>query len=402
VGSRVGVRLRPARHGRWHPGERTKWPALRRRRRGIVPRPRSVRESGDPQMQPNAHHARRIGALLIQAIEAVDAVAGEVVAEDEPASVEIPHVVGVKRVRKNDVRAPRDDDHIRGVVVIRVGVVEESSVLDEEPPGIKRARRARVPADGRPAGRAGDGLDAASDHGPLGGLIHVRLALPPPAVRRHLMTVRHGLCREPRRERQRPATCTHRGRDPVSPQQRADARPACTGAVLEVALHAQIARAIDTLDDLVDELVRFVAHAQRQLRPLLNVHYDRQSQPRLIGPDDSWRGGAITGKVAVIRELFHLSSSSIWRPDDGVRHEVGTVPEVSLPRDTSRKAAAAQRSVFRSMSGPDRLALACQMSDELRGVARDGAAHRDEERRRRGEDRRGEADHASADSRPGR
>ena len=44
--------------------------------------------------------------------------------------------------------------------------------------------------------------------------------------------------------------------------------------------------------------------------------------------------------------------------------------------DTTQEAVTAQRAVFRQMEPARRLALACEMSDELRAVAEAGAAHR--------------------------
>jgi hypothetical protein len=49
---------------------------------------------------------------------------------------------------------------------------------------------------------------------------------------------------------------------------------------------------------------------------------------------------------------------------------------VIRPRDTSLAAHEAQLQVFRRLSPAERLAIACQMSDEIRQVCADGIRHR--------------------------
>ena len=49
---------------------------------------------------------------------------------------------------------------------------------------------------------------------------------------------------------------------------------------------------------------------------------------------------------------------------------------MTIPRDTTREAWLAQLEAFRSMDGPTRVAIACEMSDDARAVSEAGERHR--------------------------
>ncbi len=92
-------------------------------------------------------------ALGIQDVERVAQVGEELLAGIEALRRREPHVVGVERVRNDEVRtgdAVRGGDHgpERQVVAVVIGIVQKAAVLDDEAPRV-RAVATGVPADRR-------------------------------------------------------------------------------------------------------------------------------------------------------------------------------------------------------------------------------------------------------------
>ena len=163
-------------------------------------------EAGDPrgsaddaQMQADRQHARCACAFRVQPVEGGDAVAREILREGEAAAVEEAHVVGVERIGQDDMGMPANLDDIGQIVVVGVGIVEEAAMLDEQRTGAFARRGAGVEADRRRAGGGAERCHRTGDRRSLGGLVHVDMALPAPAMGRDLMSARNGFLRDPGR-----------------------------------------------------------------------------------------------------------------------------------------------------------------------------------------------------------
>ena len=137
----------------------------------------------DAKMQAHGHHPRLGSAFAVQAIKRIDAIARKIISEHEAAVVVKAHIVGVESVRQHDVVVPRSFDQIRQIVVVGVRIVEKASVFHQQPPGIGRRRRARVPTHGRQAGRILDCRDGTNEFAPLACLVLIDLPLPAPTMR---------------------------------------------------------------------------------------------------------------------------------------------------------------------------------------------------------------------------
>ncbi len=212
------------------------------------------------------------------------------------------------------MRFALDIDQKGKVVIVGVGIIEKAAMLLEQPAGVDRGRRARVPAHGGRAGGLRDRRDRARDRLALLGLVHMGVPLPAPAMGCDLMPVGHRLLHQPGRERDGAAIGVQRRRHAVLLQQRADARPAGARAVFEMRFHAEIAHAGDLLDHLVDALVALVALADRELRALLDIDDDGDGEPRVVRPADRGRIAAIAAEIAVAYRRSHQRSAIRRRP----------------------------------------------------------------------------------------
>ena len=66
----------------------------------------AARMPGQAHVQPDRHHARPVGAFLVQQVEAVAQIGEEILARPETAAAEF-HVVGRQRVRDHEMRLVR-------------------------------------------------------------------------------------------------------------------------------------------------------------------------------------------------------------------------------------------------------------------------------------------------------
>src|SRR5262245_42878750 len=101
------------------------------------------------------------------------------------------------------MRLVSDLNVVRRVIVVGVGVVQESPVLDEQATRIDRGGGLRVPADWRLAVHAADRLNTLRDERTLLGLVHTGVRLPAPAVALDLIAALHGVRTDPRHRLER-------------------------------------------------------------------------------------------------------------------------------------------------------------------------------------------------------
>ena len=93
----------------------------------------------------------------------------------------------------------------------------------------------------------------------LGHLTHVDVAFPAPAMCGDFVAVRNCFGSDPRRRCDSPPACVESSANAANTERVADPRPAGARAILEMALHTKIARALDRFDSLVHMLVTFIA-----------------------------------------------------------------------------------------------------------------------------------------------
>src|SRR5437660_7678972 len=103
-----------------------------------------------------------VGAFLVHHLEAVDHVAGEILARRETAVLVEPIVVGLERIWDDQMTRAADRNPVRQFVVQRVAVIEETAELEVEATRIG-ARPAGHPADRAHPGDLLDRLYAEAD-----------------------------------------------------------------------------------------------------------------------------------------------------------------------------------------------------------------------------------------------
>ena len=91
---------------------------------------RSARPSDNAAMKSDRHHSP---AFRAQLVERVHEIGKEVVRGDEPVRHQELEIVRVERVRDDEVVPTSDLDPVRQLVSVRVRVVGEASLLDDEP-----------------------------------------------------------------------------------------------------------------------------------------------------------------------------------------------------------------------------------------------------------------------------
>src|SRR5262245_48770748 len=186
------------------------------------------------------------------------------------------------------MRRAGDLDVVWRVIVVGVGVVQKPPVFDEQAARIDRGRGLRMPTDRRLAMHAPDRLDALRDQRTLLRLVHPGVRLPAPAVALDLIAALRGGLADPRRRRERAGAGIERQRHAIVIGERANAPVADARAIFEMALEAQIGRALDLLDRLMDGFVALVTSGEEQLRTLLDVEHHRHRDARATRPAYVW------------------------------------------------------------------------------------------------------------------
>ena len=171
-------------------------------------------------------------------------------------------------------------------------------MLHQQPARVDRRRRLRVPPHGRRPSRVGDRSHRARYRCAFGAFVHTGMALPAPAVARHLVAACHRIARQPGRACNRPPAGIQRARCPRLVQRTHDAPVARARAVLEVAVAARIGRVAHFVGDLVHRLVAVVAVGDRKLGTLLDVHHERHRDARAVRPAGIRQARAIAQEVA--------------------------------------------------------------------------------------------------------
>ena len=192
-----------------------------------------------------------------------------------------------------------DFDPVRQVVGVRVCVVDEAAVLDDQPSRV-RAVAPGVPAFRRVAGQTLDRRDRARDVIALGRFVDVLIRDPAPAVARDFVAIgehrldpgrialeRHGDAED----RHRDAALAKQAKDPPQPRAR---------SILVERFHAHVShREGLRADDLGQERLRAgVAVKHRALRAFLVVEDELQRDTRTAGPACVGRMRAIADHVA--------------------------------------------------------------------------------------------------------
>lgn len=104
-------------------------------------------------------------------------------------------------------------------------------------------------------------------------------------------------------------------------------------------------------------------------RTWLHLQSDVRQPSRGAGAGAAWAAGRRQRQAVPLRSLRPLAPGSSASPSEETDYVIGA-------RDTSVAAREAQLRAFRRLSPSERMALACQMSEEARRVAVDGLRHR--------------------------
>src|SRR4029453_18800308 len=114
---------------------------------------RPPRTSDEATVQTDRHHFGSGFTLGIEDVEAIPQIGEELLAAIKPLVGGESHIVGVQRIRNDQVRHTVISHPIGQIVGIAIGVVEKSALLHEEFTGIGTAA-ASIPTQGMAAGPA--------------------------------------------------------------------------------------------------------------------------------------------------------------------------------------------------------------------------------------------------------
>src|SRR6266850_6002926 len=140
--------------------------------------------AAEAAMQPDRHHAPALGMKNVQRVLQV---IEELLAGIEALRRREAHVVGVERIRNDELRLAIANVIPRQIIVVVVGVVHEAALFDHQPPGVGTGTPG-VPAERPPAGQALLDLDRALHVLALELQRHILVVDPAPAVARDLVS----------------------------------------------------------------------------------------------------------------------------------------------------------------------------------------------------------------------
>src|SRR5215469_3084394 len=260
------------------------------------------RLAGEPAMQSDGHHLRRLLAFAGERVEIVAQRDKEILGLTPAQATREARVVVVERVRDDEMWPAVIVGPIGQLVVVGVAVIKEPAFLNDKAPRIG-ARRADVPADRPRSGQSPNGLDGEADMLSLGCFIDAVIVEPAPSVIDDITALtRHGLGAL-RVALERHADGIDR-RDHLPLGEDAHQTPeADTTAVFVSRLHVKIARTLEwgrhekigeaRLGDLVA-----VQHAA--LATLLIVDDEIEGEAGPTGPTRIWRLVGIADEIARI------------------------------------------------------------------------------------------------------
>src|SRR5262249_33844452 len=171
------------------------------------------------------------------------------------------------------MRTATDLGPVRQIIVVAVGIVEETALLDDEFAGVG-AHFPTIPAEGARAGRILDGSDRAFDRLPLLVAVHFVVVAPAITMARYLVASLHQLRRNRgiALERHRAAEERDRNAGGVEdPEHPPDPGPR---PVLVHRLHREVSLVVDGERQLVHAIVHLVAHREGLLRSFLVIDHD--------------------------------------------------------------------------------------------------------------------------------
>ena len=212
------------------------------RQRSDAPRP-----ADDASVQADRQHLRRIAvpriAFGVQRVERIAQIGEELVATVEALRSCEAHVVGVERVRDDEMGLASasclDERPVRQVIRVAVRVIDEAAVLDDEC-ARARAVAAGIPAGRRRAGQPGNRLDRLRDVLAFDVLGDILVADPAKPVACDLVTGLHACVDDGRIARQRHRDAEDRQRQAALVEQAQHAPDAGTRPVLVQRLHRQV------------------------------------------------------------------------------------------------------------------------------------------------------------------
>src|SRR5215469_5153646 len=139
------------------------------------------RLAGEPAMQSDGHHLRRLLALAVERVEIVAQRDEEILGLTPAQATREARVVVVERVRDDEMWPRVIVGPIWQLVIVGVAVIKEPAFLNDEAPCIG-ARRADVPADRPRSGQSPNCLDGEADMLSLGCFVDAVIVEPAPPV----------------------------------------------------------------------------------------------------------------------------------------------------------------------------------------------------------------------------
>src|SRR5579863_10722160 len=140
------------------------------------------RPTGDARVEADRHQERRLPALFIKLVEGRLEIDLEIGGCPEAGGLSELSVIGVHRIRHDEMGLARDLNPIGQLVIVGVGIVKKAALFNQEPAGVFAGAIAAVPTERTLAGGLGDRGDCAGDALALFLLAQAEMLFPTPTV----------------------------------------------------------------------------------------------------------------------------------------------------------------------------------------------------------------------------
>src|SRR5688572_3341661 len=296
-----------------------------------------ARHAGHPAVQPQRHHPRGRLPFFVERVEGLlggleEVVAGRIVAAPEA------RVVERERIRDDEPLPLAHLRVVRQVVVVRIAVVDEAAMLDDELARVLARTVAAIPAK-RPLSR--ESLDpgkAVVDGPPFALLVHQVVLFPAVAMAANVVTLLCDGAADRRVALEGDGAREERRADLVLREDPKEAPDAHAAAVLEHRLVGQIAPiGGNGRHGVAPRLAAADAVLEQVLRALLVVHHQRDHHACAVRPRHSRRPVRIPDQITVhprgllSPQAFHGTSTRSSRLNSWLNAYPST-PMAAAPR----------------------------------------------------------------------
>ncbi|AIM20687.1 amidohydrolase [Serratia sp. SCBI] len=280
-------------------------------------RAKTPRPAQQTTVHPHRHHLRRLLALSVQHVEAVFQIGVKLLGGIKPLSGGETHVVGVQRVRNDQVRptaavAARHFAPERQIIAVIIAVIIKTALLHDQLPSVG-AVAPGIPAGRRFAEQVGQHLHRFLHMLTLLSDIHMLIMDPAPTMADHIVFRRFDRRDNLRLARQRHRHAEDRQRQATPAELAVDPPKARPAAVFVQRIHRHMARRIaGGADNIGEKLFRSrIAMQHMILRTLLVIEHKLHGNPRVARPARVRRISGVASQVTGVILIDNDHSSSL-------------------------------------------------------------------------------------------